>query len=228
MESGSIVIKRMMVPGNGFIVPCVLLIPSKPVGAAVIVHGYGGCKEEQLGLAWRVAESGLVTCAIDLRGHGEHQLSLDEHIQQDVEAAVDYCRQYGKVAAIGHSLGGRLALLSDADHSIAISPAFGQTFHPKTEETVKSLRAHRVRESPPWQIFDVLRALPVWQDGNGKQALVIYASRDIPDIMGSCMELKSKGVPVVEIDMATHGDIFLNEATFEKVTGQLAEWFSVT
>jgi dienelactone hydrolase len=46
----------------------VLIQPADPRGAAVIVHGgYGGNKEEQLGLGWRVAEAGLVAYVIDLR-----------------------------------------------------------------------------------------------------------------------------------------------------------------
>ena len=94
---------------------------SDTIGAAVVVHGYGGCKEEQLGLAFRVAESGLVTYSIDLRGHGQHPLKLDYNVQDDVELAIQHARRYGKVVAIGHSLGGRLSLMSSADFSIQIS-----------------------------------------------------------------------------------------------------------
>src|SRR5208337_1469406 len=103
-------IEREFIQADGFNIPCVTLTPGVSQGAAVIVHGYGGCKEEQLGLAWRVAEVGITACAIDQRGHGEHELSLDEHVLQDVEAAIAYCRRFGRVAAIGHSSGGRLSL----------------------------------------------------------------------------------------------------------------------
>lgn len=225
MNGNTISIERKTIDGQGFSVPCALLAPPAPAGGAVIVHGYGGCKEEQLGLAWRIAEAGLAACAIDLRGHGEHLLPLDEHMLQDAEAAIAYCRRYGKVASVGHSLGGRLALLSSADYSIAISPAFSQTYHPRTEETLKDIRSYRVREAFPGEIFDVLRKMPVWQSGNGKRALVIYGSRDVTDIVNSCVELKSKGVAVAEIDKAVHSDIYLNEETFEAVARQLSAWF---
>ena len=59
-----------------------------------------------MGLAWRVAEIGLTSCVIDLRGHGENLLNLDHGVLSDVGAAIEYCRRYGNVAAIGHSLGG--------------------------------------------------------------------------------------------------------------------------
>jgi predicted alpha/beta-fold hydrolase len=63
-------IENRFLPGDGCKVPAILIQPEDPIGAAVIVHGYGGNKEEQLGLGWRVAEAGLVACVIDLRGHG--------------------------------------------------------------------------------------------------------------------------------------------------------------
>ncbi|MCE7699077.1 MAG: alpha/beta fold hydrolase [Methanobacterium paludis] len=111
-------IKRDLIEGEEFKLPCIQFTPSKSKGAAVIVHGYGGSKEEQLGLAWRVALKGITTCAIDIRGHGENPNSLDRNILTDLEVAISYCRQFGKVAAIGHSLGGRLALVSSADYAV--------------------------------------------------------------------------------------------------------------
>lgn len=86
--------ERQTIQYNGINIPSIINIPSNPYGAAVIVHGYGGCKEEQLGLAWRAAELGLATCAIDLHGHGENMLNLEQGIFSDVEAAVDYCRRF--------------------------------------------------------------------------------------------------------------------------------------
>jgi alpha-beta hydrolase superfamily lysophospholipase len=95
-------IHRLFIEGDGFHVPAVTLTPANPAGAAVIVSGYGGSKEEQLGLAWRVAETGLAACAIDLRGHGEHMLPFGVGALDDVDAAIRYCRSYGKVIVIGH------------------------------------------------------------------------------------------------------------------------------
>lgn len=218
-------IERTSIPGDGFSVPCVRLTPSDPAGAAVIVHGYGGCKEEQLGLAMRVAEAGLVACSIDLRGHGEHKLQMDDNVMDDVNAAIGHCRQFGRVTAVGHSMGGRLSLLSDADHKIAISPAFTKTYNAQTLDTLKSLRSYRVHEPTPGKAFDVLQNLPVWQGSEGERPLIIYGSRDVRDIMSACEGLVSEGVPVVRIDMALHADIFLLEETMDKVTVQLSKWY---
>lgn len=67
-------IEHCLIPGDGCHVPAFILNPGHPRGAAIVVHGYGGNKKEQLGLGWLIAEAGLLACIIDLRGHGEHPL----------------------------------------------------------------------------------------------------------------------------------------------------------
>jgi len=218
-------IERKIIQANGFSIPCVILRPPVSYGAAVLIHGYGGCKEEQLGLAWRVAEVGITTCAIDHRGHGEHKLPLDENVPQDVEVAIAYCRGFGKIAAIGHSSGGRLSLTSSADFAIGISPALKTTYSPQTERIITDLRSYRVRESFSGVNFEVLKKLPAWQPVDDERALILFGSRDVPEIASACKELKAKGSHVIEIDRALHNDIFLLEETFAQVTRQLTNWF---
>jgi acetyl esterase/lipase len=218
-------IERKIIQSDGFSIPCVVLKPLLSHGAAIIIHGYGGCKEEQLGLAWRVAESGITTFAIDHRGHGEHMLPLDEDVMQDVEAAISYCRSFGKVVVIGHSSGGRLSLNSSADFAIGISPALKTTYSVETERIITNFRGYRVRESFSGVNFEILKGLPVWQSTNNERALILFGSRDIPEIVSSCREMKAKGSHVTEIDQALHNDIFLLEETFGQVEKQLGEWF---
>lgn len=213
-------IQRKFIDAGGFQVPCTLLMPYSASAAAVIVHGYGGCKEEQLGLAWRVAEMGLATCVIDLHGHGEHPLQLTDGVVDDVDAAIQFCRAYGQVAVIGHSLGGRLALLSSADMAIALSPAFCKTYTQQTRDSMKK-RAFRVRQGSPDAVYEICEALPVWEP-DGRPTGIIYGSRDIPEIVQACEEQKAKGVPVVCIENALHSDTYLLEATFEEIGRQLA------
>lgn len=212
-------IQRKFIQGSGYKIPSVFLTEYSPAGAVVLVHGYGGSKEEQLGLAWRVAEMGFAVFAIDLHGHGEHPLLLTEGIVDDVEAAIKLGRAFGKVAVIGHSLGGRLALLSSADLAIALSPAFSKTYSTQTHEGMKK-RSYRVRESSPETVFEICEMLPGWELGVRPTSL-IYGSRDIPEIVRSCEEQKRKGVPVVCIENAQHSDIYLLEATFAEIERQL-------
>lgn len=219
-------IKHHSLPSDGYKVPAILIQPANPRGAAVIVHGYGGNKEEQLGLGWRVAEAGLVACVIDLRGHGEHSLPLDSEIDMDLDAAIRFCRVFGKVAAIGHSFGGHLALLSNADYRIAISPSVKRPLNEHTQASLKKNRSYRVRPSE----FEVVRAiherLPTWNPtkdvGN---TLILFAEWDIPEITSGCNELKNVGAHVVQIPKSKHNDIFLVEQTFEDVRNHIIEWY---
>lgn len=215
--------QRLFIRDQKVRIPGISIIPSKPVGAAVIVHGYGGSKEEVLGLAWRVAEAGLATCAIDLRGHGQNTLLLDEEVGSDVEAAIQYCRRFGKVVAIGHSLGGRLSLTSSADYAIGISPALGPTFGHQTRQEIKYLRKYKVRDCQSGDFLEVFRRISVWKASQDRPAIIIYGSRDMPEIIAVCDAVKD--VPVIEIEQALHGDIIINEATYEKITYQLQQWF---
>lgn len=213
-------IRRLFIEGDGFHVPAAVIEPANPAGAVVIVHGYGGSKEEQLGLAWRAAETGFAACAIDLRGHGEHMLPLDLHLQDDLEAAISYCRRYGKVTVIGHSMGGRMALLCSADAVIALSPAVCPTYGPPIHRIIESW-SHKVREPSKAFGFDVLERLPVWKP-DGRRTLIIYGSRDMPEIHEGCKKLGEQGVPAVEIPQGLHSDIFLLEPTIAAVRKELA------
>jgi len=221
-------IKREIIQADGFGIPCVIVTPPDSRGAALIVHGYGGCKEEQLGLAWRVAEAGITACAIDHRGHGEHKLPLDEGVVHDVETAITYCRRFGKVAAIGHSSGGRICLMTSADFALGISPALKTTYSPETQGIITMMRSYRVRESFAGVNFEVLKKLPVPRSIHKERGLILFGSRDVPEIVAACKELQAQGNPVIEIDRALHGDIFLLEETFGRVVKQLAVWFGNT
>ena len=216
-------IERKYVARDGFRVPCIFLVPPGADSAAVVIHGYGGCKEEPLGLAWRIAESGVAACTLDLRGHGEHEMPLDEHLNDDLEAVIDHCRNFGRITAIGHSLGGRLALISSADHSIGISPAYLKEYSTQTYETIRNARDYRTRSKYPGQIFDILRDLPVWQPKPGKEDMVIYGSRDIPEIRAACEGVRDQ-MQVLVVEKALHNDIFMLEATYGAIIKQLSDW----
>ena len=219
-------IERSFIPGDNFRIPAILIRPAHPVGAAVIMHGYGGNKEEQLGLGWRVAEAGLASCVIDLRGHGEHPLPLDPLAGDDTEAAIRFCRGFGKVTAIGHSLGGRLALLSTADHRIAISPSLSRTYGERTQEMLRTLRSYRVRPSDLATLFAVQECLPVWKPGlDTGSTTILYAGRDAPEIVAECTAMKTAGVRTVPVPGALHSDIFTHEQTFSIVQDQIRTWY---
>ena len=82
-----------------------------------------------------------------------------------------------------------------------------------------------MRESFSGVNFEVLKKLPAWQPVDDERALILFGSRDVPEIASACKELKAKGSHVIEIDRALHNDIFLLEETFAQVTRQLTNWF---
>lgn len=220
-------IEHCFLPGDGCMVPAILIKPADPRGAAVIVHGYGGNKEEQLGLGWRVAEAGLLVCVIDLRGHGEHSIPLDRETGADLDAAIRFCRLYGKVAAIGHSFGGHLALLSNADYCIAISPSVKRPLTEHTKSTLKTKRSYRVRPSDFETVRVIHEELPNWNPSQDTgNTLILFAEWDIPEITSGCNELKNAGARVVQIPKSTHSDIYLVEQTFEEVRNHILLWYA--
>ncbi|MBW9151440.1 alpha/beta hydrolase [Clostridium estertheticum] len=221
-------ISRQVIKGNGFEVPCIILTPQDLQGVAIVIHGYGGDKEEQLGLAYRIAEIGLKTCVIDLRGHGQHALSLNEEVLLDVEATIKYCRHFGKVVAIGHSLGGRLALISSSDFAIGISPALSTIFSEETQEILKNVRGYRVREHISGGLSELMKKLPVVNFNDNTNKSIIYGSRDIPEIRNLCKNLKTKNLSVIEVDNAMHNDIFTLESTFQSIIDKLKDYFPDT
>ncbi|MCE5322805.1 alpha/beta fold hydrolase [bacterium] len=216
-------IERMRIPAGGYYIPAIFIIPKDPSASVVLAHGYGGCKEEVLGIAWRIAEAGLRVCSIDLSGHGENPSDFGVGILDDMEAAIAYCRSFGKVAAVGHSLGGRLALISSADYAIGISPAAADCFRDQTYKVLKATRSYRVCNGSMSVLRSVLKDIPTWKPDNAGNTLVLFGSRDLPEISAFCRVLNS---PKIEIENALHSDIFTLETTFRAVAEQLNVWFA--
>ena len=206
-------------------VPCIAVMPASPAGAVVVVHGYGGCKEEMLGLAVRAAERNIAAYAIDLAGHGESARSMDGNLASDLEFAIGHARRHGAVAAIGHSLGGRLALVSSADFAVGISPALASSYGARTRAILGSARDSRVRQSTLEVVFATLAGLPPFQPRPDHPARLLYGARDVPEIAAACRAWAERGVPTLEIEDARHSDICVLERTFDDVSTTLAVWF---
>jgi len=214
-------IKRTELKPNGITLPLIMISPQTRIGNVVISHGFGGSKEEQLGLGFRLAELGFEIYVIDLRGHGQNIRPLSIEVLDDVNTLVESLKGSMRTIAIGHSFGGRLSLLSKADIRIGISPALSKTFTDQTIAIVNSMRKHRVLESEENSSFRILESLPIVDDIMDSNDLILYGERDIPDIVQACQVLAGKGKNVVQLANALHGDTFLLEATFEHLKNWL-------
>src|SRR5712691_7256338 len=135
-----------LVAPEGHTIPAFLLSPTSPLGGAVVCHGYGGAKEQMLGVAASVAEKGMAALAIDLCGHGENTAPIGPGMGDEVEAALTYVRRFGRSAVVGHSLGGRLALMSSADVMVAMSPSVMMEMSPQGKWMFENLPSPGVRE----------------------------------------------------------------------------------
>ena len=109
---------------DGHAIPALLLAPDVPPrGGALVMHPYGGTKEQMLGVALALVEKGIACLLPDFCGHGENHAEIGVGMLQEMESGIQYTRRFGPTTAVGISLGGRIALMSSADCMVAISPA---------------------------------------------------------------------------------------------------------
>ena len=192
---------RVDVGSAGQAIPGYLLAKDKDKdkvrGGALLLHPYGGSKEHMLGLAASLAEDGWAALAIDNCGHGENTAAIGTGMVQEVEAGLGYLRRYGRTAALGLSIGGRLALTSTADCMVAISPSVITEMSPQGKWMFENFPSPGVREPYPGYVVKLLEELgPV--ESHTRPCLILYAERDIPAIMNGAAGLKA-ALPNAEI-----------------------------
>src|SRR5215510_2939773 len=85
--------------------------PDHPQRTFVFIHGFGGQAEQWHYQLQNFALENRVI-ALDLRGHGLSDKTLDgyemSNIQADLEKALDVLKVQGKFVLIGHSFGGAI------------------------------------------------------------------------------------------------------------------------
>ncbi len=231
---------------DGAAVPAYLILPEVPTrGAAVVAHGYASSKEAVLGLGVKVAEDGWAALVIDLRGHGEHPAPLGEAILGDINGAVGYCRERWPglpVAVIGHSLAGRLALMSEADLLVAISPAVPSKPSVEGREVLTKLSSTKVNQASPDAVLLLLQALGPVPDRQ-VPTLLLRGERDIASIIegidavagelsqAELVEVSLHQLPdvMLEGDIAAYLARWLNHGELPvnaEVSAKLTQWLS--
>jgi len=175
---------------DGHNIPAYLFTPDSAHGGAALIPPYGSTKEHMLGIAATLGDVGIAALSIDLCGHGENRTAIGPVMRDEVESAVRYMRRFGRAAAVGISLGGRLALMSSADCMVAISPAVVAEISPQGKWMFENFPSPAVRE--PYsgyvvELLDVLGPAP----SHGRPCLLLYAERDIPAILEGAAGLKA-------------------------------------
>lgn len=175
---------------DGHNIPAYLLTPDPARGGVALIPPYGSTKEHMLGIAAALGEVGLAALSIDLCGHGENQTAIGPVMRDEVDAAVNYMRRFGRAAALGISLGGRLALMSSADCMVAISPSVVAAISPQGKWMFENFPSPAVREPYSGYVIELLDLLgPV--ASHDRPALLLYAERDIPAILEGAAGLKA-------------------------------------
>jgi dienelactone hydrolase len=184
-------IKDLKAP-DGHLIPALLLTPDgRPGGGAVVIHPYGGTKEQMLGVALALVEKGIACLLPDLCGHGENHTEIGVGMLQEMEAGIQYARRFGPASAVGISLGGRLALMSSADCMVAISPAVVAEISAQGKWMFENFPSPAVREPYSGYVTELLDQLgPVRK--HSRPCLLLYAERDIPMILQGAAGLKAE------------------------------------
>ena len=201
-------------------VPAVLLEPPAPRGGAVVSHGYGGTKEDVLGLALALAVRDWAAITIDLRSHGDHPDAVDAGFLDDVNGAVDYMRRFGSTVAVGHSFGGRLALASEADRAIGISPSVFRGISAEGRVMMETFTSPRVREERPGYLLEIAAAIPPIRD-DGKPRFIVHSERDVPGILAGLQALTLANLERVAVP-----PIYTKAPTDPGVLDYLPAWFN--
>jgi dienelactone hydrolase len=182
---------RDLAAADGHPIPGFLFSPASPRGGAIVCHGYGGSKDQMLGIAAAIAEKGTAALAIDLCGHGENMWPIGPTMRDELEAAVAFVRRFGKTAVIGHSLGGRLALMSSADVMVAMSPSVMVQMSPQGKWMFENLPSPGVREPHPTYVLELLEELgPV--PSHDRPCLLLYSERDIQTLLDGATDLQAR------------------------------------
>jgi dienelactone hydrolase len=186
---------------DGHAIPAYLLTPDSARGGAVLIHSYGATKEGMLGVATSLAGAGIAALSIDLCGHGESSAAIGPVMRDEIESAVAFMRRFGPTAAVGLSLGGRLALMSSADCMVAMSPSVIAEMSPQGKWMFENFPSPTVREPYSGYVTELLDLLgPV--ASHPRPCLLLYAERDIPAILDGAAGLKAN-LPGSEIRHVT-------------------------
>jgi pimeloyl-ACP methyl ester carboxylesterase len=99
-------------------------------------------------------------------------------------------RRFGRAAAVGISLGGRLALMSSADCMVAISPAVVAAISPQGKWMFENFPSPAAREPYSGYVIELLEVLGTVAP-HDRPCLLLYAERDIPAILDGAHGLKA-------------------------------------
>ncbi|HEV3230136.1 MAG TPA: alpha/beta fold hydrolase [Solirubrobacteraceae bacterium] len=153
------------------------LPPEQPVGAVLILHGAGSCKESHYDFARAARGAGMAAVAFDQRGHGESPDQLDQRLLEDIASMAELLPP-GPLALRGSSMGGYLALLAAAPLRARAVVAICPT---SAEQLLRGLRSDAFEfraDRPALEVFLEAHDLGDTVTGLDTALLIMHAEGD--------------------------------------------------
>ena len=185
----------------------------------LVIHGYGGNKEELIGLAYHVASAAWVRLRLfDLPGHGP---DADDLFASRTAASAVRKRIVAMTRPsffIGHSLGARLGLATGLPAGVTISLPGPALFEGGRRDLLKTLRVRRVREREPFAGLVEILNDPIRP---AAETLLLYAANDIKSATDTAKEWRSTVERVERIPETGHLDIVSHPKTCRTISDWL-------
>lgn len=179
----------------------------------LVIHGYGGSKEEMLGLAVGLAARlPLKLLLFDLPGHGsaaEEPLTLAAAREKVAAAAAAL---ENPTFFVGHSLGARVGLLSGLELAVCISMPGAARFEGSRADLLRTLRVRQVNEAAP-----ISGLVDVFANGAEPAAktLLLCAGSELESVTELAAAWDEQGIPCIEVEGSGHNDIVGAQDTWE-------------
>ena len=117
-------------------------VPGSEVRNLIILHGFLGMADNWKTLGMQYAQEGFQVHLLDLRNHGRSFHSETFNYDVMVQDVLDYCKANNieKIDCIGHSMGGKVAMLLATKYPVLINKLIvadiGPKFYPQHHQSI--------------------------------------------------------------------------------------------
>lgn len=198
------------------------MLYSKIEGAGkpmLILHGFLGMSDNWKTLGARYAAEGYEVHMLDLRNHGR-SFHADSFTYHDMSADIkEYCndKQLTNIALIGHSMGGKVAMLFAATHpemvdKLIVADIGVKYYRPHHQSIMEALNAVDFSANPSREEIDEIMT-PFVPESSTRQFLMKSLYRKTKDELAFRFNL-----PVFNQHIENVGEALPEDAKFEKET----------
>lgn len=192
---------------------------------AILLHGYGGRKEDMLAIALVLQKEGINCVIPDLPGHGESDDIFSLRNVNCLIEGINEIASQGKMMVAGHSIGALIAMNTKGSHIVALSPPGEGFFEGGNKELLKILRARRVNEQSPYQ--GLQEVLAEFSSRKTKaHYLLLYSKNDIRSVNEQVRLLEDKyAFNGIQIRDANHLDIITSSSAIKSIGNYARQHF---